>query len=143
MIGIKKSHFANVKEIWTNDGTEIEICRTVMSYKRSLFLTHCLTFDDKTTKVERQQLNKLGAIRTFLDAFVHNSKKCFKLGKYTTIDEMLHSFRGIYSWVQYIPSKSAKYGIRMYALCDAKTFYTTSLEIYFGKQHCQTSLLTL
>ena len=30
----KKSYYANVKEIWTNDGTGIEICRTVLSYKR-------------------------------------------------------------------------------------------------------------
>jgi hypothetical protein len=30
--------------------------------------------------------------------------------------------------------KSAKYGIKMYALCDARTFYTYNIEIYSGKQ---------
>jgi len=134
LIGIKKSHHANVKEIFASDGTGIEIARAVMSYKRFLFITRCLRFDDKTTRVERRKVDKLAAIRDFFQAFVNNCKSSFNLGEYTTIDEMLHPFRGRCSFIQYIPSKPAKYGLKMFALCDAKTFYTSSLEIYCGKQ---------
>lgn len=35
-IGIKKSHHANVKEIFSSDGTGIEIARTAMNYEISL-----------------------------------------------------------------------------------------------------------
>ena len=47
---------------------------------------------------------------------------------------MLHPFRGRCSFVQYIPSKPAKYGVKIFALYDAKTFHTSNLEIYCGKQ---------
>jgi len=33
-----------------------------------------------------------------------------------------------------MPAKPAKYGIKFYAMCDAKTFYTYKFEIYCGKQ---------
>ena len=134
LIGIKKSHHANVKEIFATDGTGIEITRAVMSYKRFLFIARCLRFDDKTTRIERRKVDKLAAIRDFFDAFVNNCKTSFNLSDYTTIDEMLHPFRGRCSFIQYIPSKPAKYGVKMFALCDAKSFYTSNLEIYCGKQ---------
>lgn len=56
------------------------------------------------------------------------------MSEFTTTDEMLHPFRGRCQWIQYIPSKPAKYGIKMYALCDAKYFYMSNLEVYCGKQ---------
>jgi len=33
-----------------------------------------------------------------------------------------------------VPNKPAKYGVKIFALCDAKTFYCSNLEIYCGKQ---------
>ena len=35
---------------------------------------------------------------------------------------------------QYIANKPAKYGIKMYALINARTFYTYDMVIYWGKQ---------
>ncbi|KAJ8932105.1 hypothetical protein NQ318_022242 [Aromia moschata] len=133
LIGIKKAHHSNVKEIFANDGTGIQIVRAAMSYKRFLFITRCLRFDDKATRDERRRTDKLAAIRQFYP-FVENCKSSFNLSQYTTIDEMLHPFRGRCSFVQYIPSKPAKYGIKMFALCDAESFYTSNIEIYCGKQ---------
>nr|XP_023012890.1 piggyBac transposable element-derived protein 4-like [Leptinotarsa decemlineata] len=51
-----------------------------------------------------------------------------------TIDEKLEAYRGGCSFIQYIPNKPAKYGIKIYALVDSKTFYTYNPEIYCGKQ---------
>jgi len=88
----------------------------------------------KPPRPQRQKVDKLAAVRDFFDGFVTNCQKNFNLSEYTTIDEMLHPFRGRCSFIQYIPSKPAKYGIKMNALCDAKTFYTSNIEIYCGKQ---------
>jgi len=51
-----------------------------------------------------------------------------------TIDEQLLPFRGRCPFRQYIPSKPARYGIKTFALVDARTFYTYNLETYLGKQ---------
>jgi len=69
-----------------------------------------------------------------LDSFVNNCKTNYCLSEYLTIDGMLVVFRECCSFIQYIPSKPAKYGLKIFALCDAKSFYTGNLEIYCGKQ---------
>lgn len=105
-----------------------------MSYKWFLFITRCLRCDDRSTSADRHTFDKLSAIRLFLDSFVNNSRASYNMSEITTIDEMLHLFRGCCQWIQYIPSKPTKYGIKMYAICDAKYFYTSNLEVYCGKQ---------
>lgn len=134
LLGSKKLNHTNVLEIWTTDGTGIEIVRAVMSYKRFLFILRCVRFDEKTTRAERRKEDKLAAIRSTLESFVQNCKSTYSLGKFVTIDEKLQAFRGRCSFVQYIPNKPAKYGIKMFLLCDAKTFFTSNLEVYCGKQ---------
>jgi len=94
LIGIKKGHHKNVLELWANDGTGIEITRVVMSYKRFLFITRCLRFDDRSTRADRRKFDKLSAIRSFLDSFVNNSRASYNMSEFTTIDEMLHPFHG-------------------------------------------------
>lgn len=87
LIGIKKG-------LWANDRTGIEITRAVMSYKRFLFITCCLRFDDQSTRADRRKFDKLSAISSFLDSFVKNSRVSYNMSEFTTIDEMLHPFRG-------------------------------------------------
>lgn len=50
------------------------------------------------------------------------------------MDEMLEGFRGRCSFRQYIPSKPNKYGIKIQALVDSRTFYTSKMEVYVGTQ---------
>jgi len=76
----------------------------------------------------------LAPIRTILDIFVKNCQQCYNNSEFTTTDEMLHPFRGHCSFIQYMLNKPAKYGVKIFALCDAKTFYCSNLEIYCGKQ---------
>lgn len=45
-----------------------------------------------------------------------------------TIDEMRVPFRERCSFTQYMLKKSAKYGLKIYALYDAQTFYTFNLD---------------
>lgn len=41
-----------------------------------------------------------------------------------TIDEKLEALRGRCNLVQCIPNKPAKYGIKMFILCDSQTYFT-------------------
>ncbi|CAH2006856.1 unnamed protein product, partial [Acanthoscelides obtectus] len=132
--GSKKQNHTHFLELWTKDGTGSEIFRACMSYQRFLFLLANIRFDDKTTRHERKKIDKLAAVRYVLDKFVSNCKKNYSMGEFMTIDEMLIAFRGRCSFVQYIPNKPAKYGLKAFVLCDARTFYVSNLELYCGKQ---------
>ena len=55
------------------------------------------------------------------------------MGINATIDEMLIGFRGRSHLIIYMPQKPAKYGLKVQAICDSKTFYFYDGYIYSGK----------
>lgn len=132
--GVLKSNRLNTEELWRSDGTGVEIFRLTMSIKRFKFLLKCIRFDDKITRTERKNIDKLAPIRELFDNFVNKCKNGYSLSEYVTIDEKLEGFRGRCSFRQYIPSKPNRYGIKIFALCDAKMYYTSNLEVYVGTQ---------
>lgn len=134
LCGLHKSSHLNVKDLWATDGTGIEIFHTTMTYKRFLFLLRCIRFDKLLDRPQRKCFDKIAAIRDFFEKFITNCKDSYTLGEYVTIDEKLEPFRGRCGFRQYIPNKPAKYGIKIFALVDSRTFYTSNMEIYCGTQ---------
>ena len=47
---------------------------------------------------------------------------------------MFAAFGGRCNFRQYIPSKPDKYGIKVFALVDAQTFFTSKIEVYVRTQ---------
>lgn len=134
MAGVHRNSKLNTQDLWATDGSGIELFRLTMSRNRFHFLLQYIRFDDKQTRNERKMYDKLSPIRQIFDIFVHRCEKNYSVGEYVMIDEMLPAFRGRCSFRQYIPSKSNKYGIKVYSLVDAKTWYTLNMEIYVGQQ---------
>lgn len=66
--------------------------------------------------------------------FVQNCQNAYTISEYSTIDEQLVPFRGKCPFRQYMPSKPAKYGLKIQTLCDARTWYVVAMEVYVGKQ---------
>lgn len=133
-IGVLRSNRQSLEELWGEDGDGIERFRLVMSLKRFKFLIRCTRFDNIYTREERRSQDKLAPAREMFEMFIKNCQKSFSVGEDVTIDEKLEGFRGRCSFRQYIPSKPNKYGIKIYALADSKTFYSYNLEVYCGKQ---------
>ncbi|CAH2000087.1 unnamed protein product [Acanthoscelides obtectus] len=105
-----------------------------MSEQRFRFLLRCLRFDNINDRNMRKELDKMAAIREVFELFTNNFEKYFSPSEYLTIDEQLLAFRGRAAFRQYIPNKLSKYGIKTFALVDAKTAYTMKLETYVGLQ---------
>lgn len=121
-------------DLWAVDGTGIDIFHSTMSLDRFLFLIRCLRFDDINDRAQRKELDKLAPIRELFTMFVQNCQNAYEISEYSTIDEQLVPFRGKCCFRQYIPSKPAKYGLKIQTLCDARTWYVLSMEVYAGKQ---------
>lgn len=134
LAGVYHANRLNVEDLWKTDGSGIELFRLTMSLQRFRFLLRTLRFDDMNSRVERRSLDRLAPVRTLFDKFVTNCQTAYNHSEYVTVDEMLPGFRGRCSFRQYIPSKPNKYGIKIYALCDASTYYTSKMEVYVGKQ---------
>lgn len=134
MLGVKKTNHSNTSEMWVLDGSAPEFFRAVMSEKRFHQLYQAIRFDDRRTRHERKQTDNLAPIRGVFEKFVERCIASYTPGEYCTIDEMLEGFRGRCKFRQYIRSKPDKYGIKIYALVDSRTFFTVNMEIYAGKQ---------
>lgn len=134
LAGLYKSNRQNMEDMWSTDGTGVEIFRSTMSLHRFSFLISCLRFDNIHNRAERKTIDKLAAIRGIFEKFVENCRACYTPSAYLTIDEKLEAFRGRVSFKQYIPNKPAKYGLKIYALVDARTYYLVNMEVYVGTQ---------
>ena len=124
----------NIHDFWSTDGLGTECFPVTMALRSFRFLLKCIRFDDVMSRQQRRKNDKLAAIRDLMDTFNENCKKNYCVGEFVTLDEMLLSFRGRCSFRMYIPSKPCKYGIKVFALVDAKIYYACNLEIYCGKQ---------
>lgn len=127
MAGIKKMNHLNLKEMWDKDGTAPDIFRAAMSRNNFLFLMRAIRFDDINSRSERAKYDNIAPIRELFESFVVKCRANYQVGENVTIDEMLESFRGRCKFRMYIANKPAKYGIKVYALCDSKNFYTSNL----------------
>ena len=58
--------------------------------------------------------------------------KCYTPGKWITVDEHLCRYRGRCSFKLYMANKPDRYGIKMWVLADAKTFYPITIEVFTG-----------
>src|SRR5690606_111095 len=132
---------AGVEKSWDRPTDELFNCvesnpiyRAVMSRDRFKNILRYIRFDDKRTRPHRLETDKIAAIRYIWELFLTNARSMFVPGDCVTIDEQLVGFRGRCAFIQYMPSKPAKYGIKFFWLCDAKTGYAFNGCIYIGKQ---------
>lgn len=132
--GSMKASHLNTDDIWAKDGTGIEFVMCTMSKKRFHFLLQHIRFDDVSTRANRIRLDKITHIREIFEKVVSNSELAYTVSEYTTLDEHLEGFRGRCSFRVYMKNKPAKYGIKVFLLCDARTYYTVNMEIYAGNQ---------
>uniref|UniRef100_A0A0K2TIZ0 Putative LOC100166252 [Acyrthosiphon pisum] n=1 Tax=Lepeophtheirus salmonis TaxID=72036 RepID=A0A0K2TIZ0_LEPSM len=134
LTGTYHSYRLHLNDIWKSDGSGIEIFKLTMPLDRFRFLLSCLRFGEKECQNEQKKHDKLAPIRQVFEKFVDNCKNNYIPTEHMTIDEMLVPFRGSCSFRQYVPSKPARYGVKVHALCDSKTFYVYNMEIYAGLQ---------
>ncbi|XP_042909206.1 piggyBac transposable element-derived protein 4 [Parasteatoda tepidariorum] len=132
--GVYRGSRLNVDDLWDINGDGIETFRLTMSLSRFRILIRCIRFNNKETREERRKFHRLASIQDIFESFVANSQKCYSFSDNVTLDEKLEAFRGRCIFRQYIPSKPAKYGIKIFALVDSKVYYSYHMEIYAGKQ---------
>lgn len=132
--GINNSTGYNLTDLWRSDGTGVDIFRMTMSLQRFNFLQNCLRFDDAATRAARKEFDNIAPVRMMFEKFVDNCQKAYTPSDCLTIDETCIPFRGDCPFRHFMPNSSSAYGIKLYALVDAKVYYTYNLEIHAGKQ---------
>eukprot|EP00066_Takifugu_rubripes_P014261 XP_011603527.1 PREDICTED: piggyBac transposable element-derived protein 4-like [Takifugu rubripes] len=132
LAGVFRSKGESAESLWDAE-TGREIFRATMSLENFHIISRIMRFDNRDDRPARRQRDKLGAIRTVWDKWVRRLPLLYNPGPNVTIDGQLMPFRGHCPFRQYIPSKPAKYGIRIWAACDATSSYAWNLQVSTGK----------
>uniref|UniRef100_A0A8C4PWG8 PiggyBac transposable element-derived protein domain-containing protein n=1 Tax=Eptatretus burgeri TaxID=7764 RepID=A0A8C4PWG8_EPTBU len=108
--------------------------KATMAVGRFEDIRHVLRFDDKRTRAVYQETDHMAAFRYIWDLFLVKCRQRFISSDCVTVDEQLVSFRGRCKFLQYIPKKPAKYGLKIFWLCDARIPYAIDGIVYTGRQ---------
>ena len=70
-----------------------------------------------------------------IDILSKNFRSNYHPGREVAIDEMMIGTRCRTSFIQYMPKKPVKFGIKMWALCESKTGYCLEFQLYKGREN--------
>ncbi|XP_062308098.1 piggyBac transposable element-derived protein 4-like [Osmerus eperlanus] len=133
LAGVYKSRGEAAASLWDAQSGRA-IFRATMQLKLFYTYSTSIRFDDRGTRAARRATDKLAAIREVWDMWVERLPRLYDPGPEVTVDEQLLAFRGRCPFKQYMPSKPAKYGIKSWVACDAKSSYAWKMQVYTGKQ---------
>ncbi|KAI4457552.1 transposase is4 [Holotrichia oblita] len=90
MLDVIKLNGVFTKELFDKDNG-IPIFRPTMPEARFRFLVNCLRFDDKDTRADRREIDKLAAFRDVFERSINKMKRFYVPSEYTI--ENVHSFK--------------------------------------------------
>lgn len=125
LAGVYRSRHESSRSLWS-DKCGRDIFRATMSHKRFHQIVGALRFDDKLSRLRQ---DKLAAFRKVWDLWTHRLELLFNPGRDICVDEQLVPFRGRCKFKQYIPTKPARYGLKIWAVCDVETSYAWRLQV--------------
>lgn len=131
VIGGFRSNSVRISDLWNSNA--FPLYRATMAVKRFKEISRFLRFDNGDTRLERLVDDKAAAISDLFERVNANLLRLYVPSENLTVDEQLYAYRGRTRFTQYIPSKPAKYGIKVWWVCDAKSFYPLKGQIYTGK----------
>ncbi|KAB0805311.1 hypothetical protein PPYR_02281 [Photinus pyralis] len=129
--GVRHSSSEDVKELWRMDA--YPLYRATMAINRFWAITRFLRFDNANTRPQRLESDKAAAITELWLLLNNNLRAHYVPSECLTVDEQLFPYRGRTRFTQYMPAKPAKYGIKIWWVCDSLNSYPLTGQIYTGK----------
>lgn len=118
MSGTNNSNTVHSLEMWKS--TSYPLYRAAIGINRFWSIIRFIRFDDANTREVRIKEDKAAPIRDIWTMLNANLSALYKPMECLTVDEQLYPYRGRTRFIQYIPSKPAKYGIKVWWICDDK-----------------------
>ena len=106
-----------------------------MSRDRFVMILKFLHINDnsKYKKKGEPGHDPLYKIRPFLEPLIANFQAEYTLHKEISVDETMISYKGRLGFIQYMPKKPKKWGLKAFVLSDAQSGYVYNWYLYTGK----------
>ena len=121
-----------IHQLWSKEWGHPIFSKTIDRDRYKELMKH-LKFDNCSTRRERRQKDKFCLISETCNNFIENCKKCFVPSFDLTIDEQLFPCKNRCPFIQYIPNKLDKFGVKFWLLVDVRSKYLCNVPPYLGK----------
>lgn len=112
-------------------------CTPLLSYGRLILLKKFLHFVDNNAVADGEDPSpdkvRLAKLLPIIEHCNAKFQSLYGLHQDISIDESLTLWKGKLSWIQYIKTKRARFGIKSYELCESSSGYLWKFFIYTGK----------
>ena len=107
----------------------------IMSRDRFLLILKFLHLKNNRNIIPQGQQghDKIFKIRPFVNRLIDTFQKSYQLKRELSLDESMISYKGSLSFLQYLPKKTHKWGMKAWVLTESKTGYTFNWSMYIGK----------
>ncbi|CAJ0935546.1 unnamed protein product [Ranitomeya imitator] len=125
-----------IRQYWSVDILyNTPVFRMVMVRTRFEAIHKFLHYNDNARCPARDDPNfdRLFKVRPVIEHFSKKFAEVYVPKRDICVDESLVHFKGRLRFRQYLPSKRARYGIKLYKLCESTSGYTYSFRVYEGK----------
>ena len=103
------------------------------SRDRFIKLSNHVRFDGKETRSQRREKDAFAPLRDLWEDFEGNLSREYVPGPTLTVDEQLMPWRGRCAFLQYLPLKPDKYGIKIFWICDSENGFPLHGDLYLGR----------
>ena len=129
-------HFPAIEDYWvTSCPFTNNIFSEVLKRDRFTLILRFLHLNDNNGYIPKGQdgHDPLYKIRPFMDALVCNFQSAYIPGRELSLDESMIGFKGRLSFVQYMPKKPTKWGLKAFVLADGVSGYALNWKLYTGR----------
>lgn len=138
LLGVLKKRDVDTSELFKDGEDNIHrVHHVVTTFSRERFrmLSRYLTFDNPENRQERGKTQgKFFKIADVFSSFSSQVRLAYEPGTHLCIDECLYPFRGRCSFIQYMPQKPAKYGLKFWVMSDCESKIIINIMPYVGKE---------
>ena len=138
LLGVLKKRDVGIFQLFSNEEDNIHRVHYVnatFSRERFRMLSRYLTFDNPQDRRQRAQLQgKYFKMADVFSNFSNQIRIAYEPSAHLCIDECLYPFRGHCSFIQYMPQKPAKYGLKFWVMSDCESSIIVNILPYSGKE---------
>ena len=128
----------NYRLYWSEDMCfNQQFVSQIMTRNRYEELSRYIHIADRTLNPPRNEdgHDVLHKVRPIINLVNKTWPKSMHLSKNIAIDEAMVKYKGRCHFLQYLPAKPVKWGLKVWALCDSSNYYMASMNVYTGKRN--------
>ncbi len=129
-------HYPAIEDYWSTSWPfASSTFSSILKRDRFSLLLKFLHLNDNNHFIPKGQPghDPLHKIRPFLNKILENFQSSFQLGREVSLDESMIGFKGRLGFVQYMPKKPTKWGLKAFVVSDSVTGYAFNWVLYTGK----------